>query len=118
LRNIPSGIANSAGSPELLNYIRDLVAQNTNAIDRPKIENHQHLSFPNPSTGLIYFQGLNSGSVSSLSIFNSSGQKVRETSVYPNIPVNLNGLENGIYYYRLQDGQIYTGKIVLLKQEN
>jgi hypothetical protein len=70
--------------------------------------------FPNPSTGQLYFKGINAGSV--LEIYNVMGENVYSAEVSSDtFMLNLAGKASGIYFYRITDNNngIQEGKIIL-----
>ena len=70
--------------------------------------------FPNPTTGLINFKGIESGY--RVDVYNVLGQVVHSsTATDENYSVNLSGNAKGVYFYRVTDNMVNVqqGKIVL-----
>jgi type IX secretion system substrate protein/photosynthesis system II assembly factor YCF48-like protein len=76
--------------------------------------------YPNPTTGEVYLDFHQSGN-SSVSVFNTLGEKVYDASILSNnntpYKIDLNNFAGGVYFIRIQtgDNQIQTEKLVLMK---
>jgi hypothetical protein len=73
--------------------------------------------YPNPSTGIITIQGINTGSneALSLNIYNTLGQRVYTQGVKAStVQLDLNSLDKGIYFIQLLGGkEAFSQKIIL-----
>ncbi len=79
-----------------------------------EFENSVVSVYPNPASESIKFSWKNNHEALSLQIFQITGAKVIEQLVYPGRPVTISHLENGVYLYKLLNGQqnVKTGKMI------
>ncbi len=68
--------------------------------------------YPNPTSGVLNFRGLNNPA--QLSLVSVNGQSVGQWSVLPGQALDLGQLPMGVYFYRLMTaGQVVNGKVVV-----
>ncbi|MEN0003095.1 MAG: proprotein convertase P-domain-containing protein, partial [Bacteroidota bacterium] len=76
--------------------------------------------FPNPTTGRVQIKLPTVNGKVKLSIFNTSGQSMRELVLENALPVqevDLSAFANGVYWLRLTDGQdLWYSKIMLIRE--
>ena len=79
-----------------------------------EIENSVVSVFPNPASESINFSWKGNHEALSLQIYQITGAKVIEQTVFSGRPVTISHLENGIYLYKLLNGQqnVKTGKMI------
>ena len=71
--------------------------------------------YPNPTTGLVSFSGEGPGNPSSITIYNASGVAVKVVELEDRRmkPVDISGLNSGMYLFRIQtDDRYYTLKVL------
>jgi len=86
----------------------------TSAEQVSKIHLATHL-VPNPTSGSIKLSGVHTG-IAFVTFCDPLGRLVKTQTVYDDAAVNINGLVNGLYYYRILSAQkeiIGQGKIAL-----
>ena len=71
--------------------------------------------FPNPSSGKVYFTGVQNASVK---VYNATGTVVASFKELKDNTIDLSGVENGIYFISIEQGNnsILNQKISILKQ--
>ena len=70
--------------------------------------------YPNPTTGNIYFNGVQTGYT--LQVYDVLGEMISSSTVdRDNYAVNLSGKAKGMYFYRVENGGVLVGqgKVVL-----
>ncbi len=68
--------------------------------------------YPNPTSGVLNFRGLNTPA--QLSLVSVNGQSVGQWPVLPGQALDLGQLPMGVYFYRLMTaGQVVNGKVVV-----
>jgi hypothetical protein len=79
-----------------------------------EIENSVISVYPNPASESINFSWKGNNEALSLQIYQITGAKVTEQTVYSGRPVSISHLENGVYLYKLLNGQqnVKTGKLI------
>ena len=91
------------------NYYSGITSTNINEFEKSVIS-----VFPNPASESINFswEGINESL--SLGIYQMTGAKVIEQLVYSGRTVSISNLENGVYLYRLLNGQqqVKMGKLI------
>ncbi len=76
-----------------------------NTLSAENFEYNNSISiYPNPSSDSITVTGVSSGA--SYAILNTSGNTVSNGSINSNNIININSLSNGIYFIRLDDGNV------------
>jgi len=70
--------------------------------------------YPNPASESVNFSWKGNNEALSLQIYQITGAKVIEQTVYSGKPVSISQLENGVYLYKLLNGQqnVKTGKMI------
>ncbi len=70
--------------------------------------------YPNPASESVKFNWKNNNDALSLQVYQITGARVLEQTVYSGRPFSISHLENGVYVYKLFSGQqnIKTGKLV------
>jgi len=70
--------------------------------------------YPNPASESVNFSWKGNDEALSLQIYQITGAKVIEQTVYSGKPVSISQLENGVYLYKLLNGQqnVKTGKMI------
>ena len=70
--------------------------------------------YPNPASEAVNFSWKGNHEALSLQIYQITGAKVIEQTVYSGRPVTISHLENGVYLYKLLNGQqnVKTGKMI------
>jgi hypothetical protein len=70
--------------------------------------------YPNPASESVNFSWKDNDEALSLQIYQITGAKVIEQTVYSGKPVSISQLENGVYLYKLLNGQqnVKTGKMI------
>jgi hypothetical protein len=70
--------------------------------------------YPNPASESVNFSWKGNAETLSLQIYQITGAKVIEQPVYSGRPVTISHLENGVYLYKLLNGQqnVKTGKMI------
>ena len=70
--------------------------------------------YPNPASEAVNFSWKGNHEALSLQIYQITGAKVIEQTVYSGRPVSISHLENGVYLYKLLNGQqnVKTGKMI------
>ena len=70
--------------------------------------------FPNPSSGKVYFTGVQNASVK---VYNATGTVVASFKELKDNTIDLSGVENGIYFISIEQGNnsILNQKISILK---
>jgi hypothetical protein len=71
-------------------------------------------AYPNPASNSVNFSWKANYESLSLEMYQITGAKVIEQTTYPGKPVSISKLENGIYFFKLLNGQqlIHTGKLI------
>ena len=70
--------------------------------------------YPNPSKGYIYINSTDK--INTLSIFNTLGKEVRSDTKVTNNILDLNQLNNGLYFVKIStEGKIITKRIIISK---
>lgn len=79
-----------------------------------EFENSVVSVFPNPASESVNFSWKGNQEALSLQIYQVTGTMVIEQTVYSGRPVSISHLENGVYLYKLLNGQqnVKTGKMV------
>ncbi|HSM48927.1 MAG TPA: T9SS type A sorting domain-containing protein [Draconibacterium sp.] len=79
-----------------------------------EIENSVVSVYPNPASESINFSWKGNHEALSLQIYQITGAKVIEQTVYSGRPVSISHLEDGVYLYKLLNGQqnVKTGKMI------
>ncbi|MDH4473266.1 MAG: GEVED domain-containing protein [Fluviicola sp.] len=71
--------------------------------------------YPNPTSGLVYFNGLNNDA--NLRLLDNQGKLLEIIQIKNGKSIDLSNYSNGIYYYEVQHGiELAKGKIVLQKK--
>ncbi len=93
----------------------DYIEVGTTGIDPKEVASFR--VFPNPSNGIIHLQPENMNGADKVSIFNISGEKVREVKINNNnISINMKDLPDGIYLIEMKTNiGVYSQKILLRK---
>jgi hypothetical protein len=70
--------------------------------------------YPNPAAEQVNFSWKENYESLSLEMYQITGAKVIEQTTYPGKPVSISRLENGIYFFKLLNGQqlIHSGKLI------
>lgn len=70
--------------------------------------------YPNPASESVNFSWKGNYEALSLQLFQITGSKIIEQTVYSGRPVSISHLENGVYLYKLLNGQqnVKTGKMI------
>lgn len=97
--------------PIITNFARTFVDFST---DRDQSLLKELALFPNPSSGIIYLQGLEGRSFD-LSIWNSQGKQVKGVNATKNSQVDLTGLNPGVYVLEIEvNGLHWYSKLALI----
>ena len=73
------------------------------------------LLYPNPSTGLLYLNGVDA-TVNALEVFDVSGKSVRSENKFTSNSLDLSGLQEGIYFIKLQTDQGLLNKKIVIRK--
>lgn len=95
-------------------FIAKLSAAATTGINTVSRADADITIYPNPTTGAIYFKGVQAGY--SLQVYNLLGEEISSSIIaQDNYSISLAGAAKGIYFYRVADADnlIQQGKIVL-----
>ncbi|MBW6535044.1 MAG: T9SS type A sorting domain-containing protein [Mariniphaga sp.] len=70
--------------------------------------------YPNPFTETVTLRWKNSYEPLKLEIYLVTGSRILEKQINSGIPVSLAGIDNGIYFFKLNNGKktVYSGKLV------
>ena len=70
--------------------------------------------FPNPATDLVTFNLNVFANYFTIEIFDYLGRKMINQKLQNNLPVSVQNLPGGLYFYKLNDGKkLYTGKLLV-----
>ena len=70
--------------------------------------------YPNPAREHVTFKWNENLSSLSLEIYQVTGSRIFEKQISSGIPVSVNEIDNGIYFFRLNNGKqtVYSGKLI------
>jgi hypothetical protein len=85
--------------------------------DEMKFPNGNVMVYPNPSTGLFYFQMMENTSQNlDIKVYNISGQLVLAKSgleISESIEIDISAMNNGLYFYELStEAKRFTGRLI------
>ena len=118
--NIPKGIStikvlatdNSGGQSSVQFYLYTDAAPT--AVSNPTAESNIQF-YPNPTKGIIYFNGLEEDSAQ-VNVYDLMGKQVLQNKVSNNEPLQLAGLKNGVFVLSMVNNeQLINKKIVLCR---
>jgi hypothetical protein len=113
-RNLPAGIKPEKGNNDLVDFVRKIITQvPPNANSNPSIP--KLILYPNPAGEYVSFANLPSEN-SSLIIFDICGKQRVNKVIKNNEPIQLNGLQNGLYLYQVKGLNLkINGKLIVSK---
>lgn len=84
----------------------------SSAID--DIESSLFTFYPNPASNSVSFRWKGNYESLTLEMYQITGAKVMDQITYSNKPVSISKLENGVYFFKLLNGQqmVHTGKLI------
>jgi hypothetical protein len=79
-----------------------------------EFENSMVSVYPNPASEQVNFNWKGNFDNLSLEMYQNTGAKVMEQITYSGKPVSISKLENGVYFFRLLNGDdiIFKGKLI------